>query len=557
MIYSLFSKVKDKLFLYFLFREIFSVFLLIAFALYILDIYEPYAGQTDFLGVVTRYCIGISPILLVYCFFRVFLRCFYSWSIVVLITCFLSIVNAKKTLETKHVLSWNDLTGYENYQIAIRYVDVKMLLLCGIAVFFIFLFFIKGRNGNINKASVFLGVVLSFFAAPNYWSFIFPALGETVILLYGKSKWPYYISWSWSENIKKNGVFAHLIQTSFRTMPSQALDDDRKTYNLYKTNRFSTHKDHIVFILCESCWNDKLHFNEPFKSLEQHGLISLRGVSPVYGGGTPNSEFEMYTALSSNTVINGTIFQEYNSKISNAKTIVSSLRKNGYSTVAMHNFSKSFWLRDEVLPKLGFEHFYGIEDMEYKKEEQPYFPHDKILYDNALKSMKINMDKPFFYSLITVSTHGEYGDKNGDMGEADYKNRINLAMTELSFFIQEIKKLDPNVLLVVYGDHKPALNDYFEQQKILSPHEKKQEIIGDVPVYVYLGGRKSNILSVLDGMPFYCFSATLDVLLMGSGNATSNYVYDNICSTYKNIGYKSSLSYFPGWLYWLTLFDSH
>lgn len=48
---------------------------------------------------------------------------------------------------------------------------------------------------------------------------------------------------------------------------------------------------------------------------------------------------------------------------------------------------------------------------------------------------------------------------------------------------------------------KPALNDYFEQQKILSPHEKKQEIIGDVPVYVYLGGRKSNILSVLDGMP--------------------------------------------------------
>ena len=267
---------------------------------------------------------------------------------VVLITCFLSIVNAKKTLETKHVVSWNDLTGYENYQIAIRYVDVKILLLCGLAVFLIFLFFIKGRNKNINKASIFLGFFLSFFAAPNYWSFIFPALGETVILLYGKSEWPYYISWSWSENIKKNGVFAHLIQTSFRTMPSKALDDERNTYDLYKTNRFSTQYDHIVFILCESCWNDKNYFNEPFKSLEQQGLISLRGVSPVYGGGTPNSEFEMYTALSSNTIINGTVFQEYNSKFFNAKTIVSSLRKKGYSTVAMHNFSKSFWLRNEA-----------------------------------------------------------------------------------------------------------------------------------------------------------------------------------------------------------------
>lgn len=65
---------------------------------------------------------------------------------------------------------------------------------------------------------------------------------------------------------------------------------------------------YFIYILCESCWNDKWHFKELFNPLIDEGATSLRTISPVFGGGTPNAEFEMYTGLSSKRIFNGIIF---------------------------------------------------------------------------------------------------------------------------------------------------------------------------------------------------------------------------------------------------------
>jgi hypothetical protein len=59
------------------------------------------------------------------------------------------------------------------------------------------------------------------------------------------------------------------------------------------------------------------------------------------------------------------------------------LSEKGYTTAAYHNFTRRFWLRDQVYPKLGFGSFTSMDGMDLTIQPNDW-PTDEGLYKAVL-----------------------------------------------------------------------------------------------------------------------------------------------------------------------------
>ena len=75
------------------------------------------------------------------------------------------------------------------------------------------------------------------------------------------------------------------------------------------------------------------------------------------------------------------------------------LSEKGYAATAYHNFTRRFWLRDQIYPKLGFERFVSMEEMTLVIQPNDW-PTDEGLYQSVLET--VGGDKPQFHFIVTV-----------------------------------------------------------------------------------------------------------------------------------------------------------
>lgn len=530
-----------------------------------------------------------SPVLLIYFALRT-LRgsaIFSSYLTLSLILLF-NHVNIEKLALTGTPISFNDIISIENLSVIIKYITLNnTLLFFTFIIISVFCFFIGKKIPTTKKHHISLTLVMLMaipLAFSPYASGIFggnSSITQKVNLLTQKYK-VNYISWDWDSNAKVNGLPMHLVQTSARKMIPSVSEKERDMYskntavNISKLQSAKT----IVYILCESCWYDSNNFKKEFKPLVNIGLRAFRAVSPAYGGGTANVEFEMLTGLPSNSgVLSGVIYQEYSAMIkNNADTLPSNLRNQGFLSVAAHNYTRGFWHRDVVYQKFGFDKFIALDDMgelpsEYavQRKSWQWQPDDFLLYRSVLNEIRKNKDKPHFFNLVTMSTHGPEKFEN-DFGEHSYTFKVRESISRMVEFIGELEKLDPNALIVVYGDHKPGMNRYFFENKIFSAEfyikrgEKdtdfifnntaKMDKIGDVPVFIKGGNDEaiSKFIAEANGKPLFCVSAIVDRHFIHSGLFAFNYNIHHGCLDEKRHDYEEVKKITPPWIYSLSLF---
>ena len=217
-----------------------------------------------------------------------------------------------------------------------------------------------------------------------------------------------YNALDWGSNVQLNGLLFHLIQTTQKSPSLSYSEIDKNEFNqwLKRENVALKRPQKIIFILCESCWFDEGHFKDLFKPLFDRGFSSLRSISPVYGGGTPNATFEILTGLPShNNYLKGVIYQEYASSLSErVHALPQYLQDAGYSTLALHNNSRTFWQRHIVNPKLGFETYLGLEEMPAPPSDD--WPDDGVLFSVGLEQFNRFKNSPAFLYFTTIFTHG-------------------------------------------------------------------------------------------------------------------------------------------------------
>lgn len=580
-------KIKNKnMSIIFDFLFIVSIFILLSET-----IIKPVSGLSHFSSQhdLIRFIWLSSPLLSLYAVLRLlFFSAIFSEFIIIATILLLDHINTEKITLTGEPLSFNDLVSVENLSVASKYLTLEGVLFFLLFAFIGILCFIIGRKFVTKLINYFLLIVIFSVTTPFAFSqYVYSFFDNTseVTQKYNVLMTEYntaYIQWDWNSNALSNGLPLHLIQTSARKFIPSFSESERQVYSGMKHDKIgmSRRPKTVIYILCESCWYDKNNFKNEFQPLLDIGYKPFRAISPVYGGGTANAEFEMLTGLPSNSdVLSGIIYQEYSDFIkNNADTLPGRLHSQGYRSIAAHNFIRGFWRRDIVYRKFGFDKYIALPDMgelppEYaeKRESWQWQPDDLLLYRSVLNEIKNNKDKDYFIHLVTMSTHGPNEFMN-DFGEHSYLLKVRESISRLVDFTEEIYSLDPNAMILVYGDHKPAMNRYFYEKNVF-PNDffvKKglkdsdflfdssitPEDIGDVPVFIKGGDEESidKIITDADGKPFFCISAIVDRQILHSGLPAFNYNNKHGCLNVQPYEYQQLIKTTPPWIYSISLF---
>jgi len=242
----------------------------------------------------------------------------------------------------------------------------------------------------------------------------------------------------------------------------------------------------IIYVQLESFFDVKylkdLQYNEEpipnYTALKEAGTSGFLRI-PGLGGGTCNAEFETLTGMSIGMF--GT--SEYPYKTITLKETAGSicydLKNYGYSTHAVHNHTGTFYDRHINYSNLGFDTFIPVEYMHDVERNPINWAKDKILTGEIMKCLNSTEGRDFVLA-VSVQSHGKYPteviDENQKIsivsGLEDGEYKIGLEyfinqLHEMDIFVGELvetlKKFKEPTVLVLYGDHLPAMSISKEQ----------------------------------------------------------------------------------------------
>ncbi|MDO4176253.1 MAG: sulfatase-like hydrolase/transferase [Bacillota bacterium] len=247
-------------------------------------------------------------------------------------------------------------------------------------------------------------------------------------------------------------------------------DDDKNVQN----------KPNIIFVQLESfvdptIVNDVEFSKDPIPNFRKMLKTCSSGylTVPAVGAGTANVEFEAMTGISARFFGPG----EYPYKsVLTEKTCESvpyDLKQIGYSAHAIHNHRGAFYNRNKVFKNLGFDTFTCLEYMNNVVKTPKNWAKDALLTENIIDALESTEGPDYIYT-ISVQGHGKYPTEQviqdpaievtkapNDEKKWGYEYYAN-QIYEMDIFIKEMTQVletyDEDVVLVLYGDHLPALD---------------------------------------------------------------------------------------------------
>jgi len=240
----------------------------------------------------------------------------------------------------------------------------------------------------------------------------------------------------------------------------------------------------IILVMSEAFWDPTIlkgvSFSEDpipfFRSLHQtySGGIML---TPVYGGGTANTEFEVLTGLSTSFLPPGIIpYVQYVHKPLEALPAI--FKRQGYEATAIHTYHNWFYRRNKVYQDLGFDKFISQEFF-INPEYYGSYIRDTELSKKILQVME-QSEKPDFIFALSMQAHGPYSREtnpaNGIKVSGDllpetkailenYTNIIADVDLSLKLLIESLEQLGEPSAVVFFGDHLPMLGNDFDVYK--------------------------------------------------------------------------------------------
>lgn len=195
---------------------------------------------------------------------------------------------------------------------------------------------------------------------------------------------------------------------------------------------------------------------------------------PVIGGGTVNTEFEVFTSMSTKLLSPGNTPYVQTLRTKSVESMPSVFRNNGYTTTAVHDHWGNFYNRVDVYKNIGFDRFISGETIANKTKIGGW-TEDKVMLDPIKKVFNSQKGGNFIFG-ITVQTHGPYdGDKlitedcprvTSDVLSEREKIQVEnyayqLEQTDkfIKSIIDMINESGQPTVLFMYGDHLPSLGD--------------------------------------------------------------------------------------------------
>lgn len=194
---------------------------------------------------------------------------------------------------------------------------------------------------------------------------------------------------------------------------------------------------------------------------------------PACGAGTANVEFEVMSGLSVKFFGPGEYPYKSILKEKTLETIAYDLKSLGYSTHAIHNHRAVFYNRNTVFANMGMDTFTSIEYMNNVEKTPKNWAKDDVLVDCMLDALDSTKARDMIYT-ISVQGHGKYpgeqvlSDPHVTVTKAPseelkwkyeyYANQIYEMDEFIGELTEEFAKYDEPIVLVMYGDHIPAID---------------------------------------------------------------------------------------------------
>ena len=214
--------------------------------------------------------------------------------------------------------------------------------------------------------------------------------------------------------------------------------------------------------------------NENFKKLQKNSIMHGRIVTPSFGGGTGDTEFDALTGALTIDCAPDESFA-FNAIKRNVSSLPSLFNTIGYKTMAFHPGFAWFYGRQDVYPKLGFQDNFFLENIDQPEMKGGYVSErqfSEIFRNRFLQALK-NSDEPIFSYGLDIQNHGPYFyDKYGknlpyqctvSLSEEAANNfgSYFLGIKDMDIMLGEvydmIMSLDEPTIMVFYGDHLPGL----------------------------------------------------------------------------------------------------
>lgn len=217
------------------------------------------------------------------------------------------------------------------------------------------------------------------------------------------------------------------------------------------------------------------------KLMEEYssGMLTV----PSVGAGTANVEFEAMTGISAKFFGPGEY--PYKSVLleETCESIPYDLKSIGYSTHAIHNHRGAFYGRNKVFKNLGFDTFTSLEYMSNVEKTAKNWAKDSILTEYIMEALESTEGKDYIYT-VSVQGHGKYPEEEvlenpsikvtktpenvSESKKWQYEYYVN-QIYEMDKFVKELTdtlaEYDEDIVLVMYGDHLPALDVSEENMK--------------------------------------------------------------------------------------------
>lgn len=275
-----------------------------------------------------------------------------------------------------------------------------------------------------------------------------------------------------------DAFFYHYLNTisferKIRTYTVKKNYDDFRSYNLDSSN-----KKNIHIILMES-FIDPTDFKNieiglnviPKSWSELKNENIFYGISPVIGGGSAQSEFEILCGAPSFLEF-GTEFNRIGDNHTNC--LPNYLKKFGYITIASQPMFGSFFNIEKAYNSLGFEKSYLTPSFDMSDMNNGWLS-DKSLFSQHFEFIKNSLtnDEPILNYIFAVGCHNTLGQKNNyETNLIHYPKSKKLedslncnakSIQSLTKYIDKIKKIDPESLIIILPDHyPPGINEYKE-----------------------------------------------------------------------------------------------
>ena len=210
---------------------------------------------------------------------------------------------------------------------------------------------------------------------------------------------------------------------------------------------------------------DAVRLSEEFSS----GYLTV----PVVGAGTANTECEVLTGMSTRFFGPGEYPYETTLMDQTAESVAYNLKENGYATHAIHNHRATFYSRNVVYGNLGFDDFTALEYMPQVPTTPKNWAKDAILTSQIVKALNTTEDQPDLVFTVSVQGHGKYPtdpvledpeitvvsypDEDYHYAVEYYVNQVPEMDEFIGNLTETLSKRDEKTILVLYGDHLPAL----------------------------------------------------------------------------------------------------